>query len=106
MEAQIQIYVARTIHTQTRLLATLDAVDALRETQARELSSERSAKERLSAKLDRYLDYIRVVEEERDEMREVTTILLRKGLSLHSVPEKLLVHESAASCCVHSRSVQ
>lgn len=69
----------RTSHMQARLLATLDAMDALRQSHANELASEKAARDRLSVKLDRYINYVRTVEAERDDMREATSILLGKG---------------------------
>ena len=64
---------------QARLMATLDELDASRTAHQREMKAERRAKERLSEKLDRYVDEIRRAEAERDEMREVVSILVEKG---------------------------
>lgn len=72
----------RTSHMQARLLATLDAMDALRQSHANELASEKAARDRLSVKFDRYIDYVRTVEAERDDMREATSILVGKGESI------------------------
>lgn len=66
---------------QTRLIATLDELDASRAAHQREMKAERRAKERLSEKLDRYVDEIKRAEAERDEMREVVSILVDKGAS-------------------------
>ena len=64
---------------QARLMATLDELDVSRNTHQLELKTERRAKERLSEKLDRYLNEVRRADAERDEMREVVSILVEKG---------------------------
>ena len=69
---------------QARLMATLDELDASRNAHQLELKAERRAKERLSAKLDRYLDEVKRADTERDEMREVVSILVEKGVFLQS----------------------
>ena len=74
---------------QTRLMATLDELDASRTAYQKEMKTEKRAKERLSEKLDRYLDEVKRAEAERDEMREVVSILVEKGVSpaeLHLAP--------------------
>ncbi|RDX47136.1 hypothetical protein OH76DRAFT_1406299 [Lentinus brumalis] len=63
---------------QTRLLATLDELDASRAAHQQELKTEKRAKEKLSEKLDRYLDEVKRAEADRDEMREVVSILVEK----------------------------
>lgn len=46
---------------------------------AQELEAEIRAKERLSEKLDRYLDVVKVAEMERDDLREAVIALVKKG---------------------------
>ena len=60
-------------------MATLDELDASRDAHRLELKAERRAKEKLSEKLDRYLDEVKRADAERDEMREVVSILVEKG---------------------------
>lgn len=60
-------------------MVTLDELDASRTAHEREIKTERRAKEKLSEKLDRYLDEVKRAEGERDEMREVVSILVEKG---------------------------
>ncbi len=79
---------------QTRLLATLDELDASRAAHQQELKTEKRAKEKLSEKLDRYLDEVKRAEAERDEMREVVSILVEKGVYL--VQSQLNVHLQSA----------
>ena len=68
---------------QARLMATLDELDASRNAHQLELKAERRAKEKLSEKLDRYLDEVKRADAERDEMREVVSILVEKGACIN-----------------------
>lgn len=43
------------------------------------------AKERLSEKLDRYIEFTRVAEVEKDDMREAVSLLVEKGRSRSSI---------------------
>ncbi|KAI9063851.1 hypothetical protein FKP32DRAFT_1717707 [Trametes sanguinea] len=69
---------------QTRLVSVLDELDAQRHSYQRELHKERRAKEKLSNKLDGYLDEVRRAEHERDDMRELVSVLLEKVESCHN----------------------
>ena len=64
---------------QTRLISALDEVDASRNAHHYQLKTEKRAKEKLSEKLDRYLDEVKRAETEKDEMREVVSLLVDKG---------------------------
>ena len=68
---------------QARLIATLDELDASRNAHYSELRSEKRAKEKLSEKLDRYLDEVKRAEAEKNEMREVVSLLVEKGTPLY-----------------------
>ncbi|KAL1943002.1 hypothetical protein VTO73DRAFT_4673 [Trametes versicolor] len=63
---------------QARLIATLDELDTQRDAHLREINAERNAKEKLSRKLDGYLDEVTRTERERDDMRELVSILVEK----------------------------
>ncbi len=65
---------------QARLIATLDELDTQRDAHLREINAERNAKEKLSRKLDGYLDEVTRAERERDDMRELVSILVEKGV--------------------------
>ncbi|OSD00174.1 hypothetical protein PYCCODRAFT_1371749, partial [Trametes coccinea BRFM310] len=69
---------------QTRLVSVLDELDAQRHSYQRELHKERRAKEKLSNKLDGYLDEVRRAERERDDLRELVSVLLEKVESCHN----------------------
>ena len=71
--------------------ALADELDAARAVHERELKTERCAKDKLSEKLDRYLDEVRRAEGERDEMREVVAILVEKGVWLFISSSKVSV---------------
>ncbi|EGN98694.1 hypothetical protein SERLA73DRAFT_181292, partial [Serpula lacrymans var. lacrymans S7.3] len=78
LESQVEAYNAKASHAQARLLATFDALDSLQSKHALELSSEKLAKERLSIKLDRYLDYVKAVETEKDDLKDAVEHLIQK----------------------------
>ena len=54
-------------------------MDELRAAHARELTTERQANERLSAKQRRYRDYIDRAQAEWDDMREAMSVVVEKG---------------------------
>ena len=81
LKKDLQTCNIRISQMQTRLMATLDELDASRNAHHYELKAEKRAKERLSEKLDRYLDEVKRAEAEKDEMREVVSILVEKGTS-------------------------
>ena len=64
---------------QARLVSTLDELDSQRHQHQHELKSERRTREKLSNKLDAYLEEVRRAERERDDLRELVAILLEKG---------------------------
>ena len=82
LQKELQLCNLRLSQMQARLMATLDDLDASRNAHQVELKAERRAKERLSEKLDRYLSEVRRADAERDEMREVVSILVEKGVWL------------------------
>ena len=65
-----------------RLLSALDTLDAIQASHRVELREETHAKERLSKKLDQYLDFVRSVEAEKDDLRDAVIQLVEKGGSL------------------------
>ncbi|KAH7930196.1 hypothetical protein BV22DRAFT_1028714 [Leucogyrophana mollusca] len=78
LENRLGAYSARASHTQARLLATFDLLDALRSQHALELSSEREAKHKLSQDLDRSRTYARALEAERDDLKDAVDQLIQK----------------------------
>jgi hypothetical protein len=75
----VQAYVARTSHIHSRLLSTLDTLDTLQTSHNVELASETHAKEHLSEKLDRYIDFVKSAEVEKDDLRDAVIQLVKKG---------------------------
>ena len=64
---------------QARLVSTLDELDSHRHQHRQELKTERRTREKLSNKLDAYLEEVKRAERERDDMRELVNVLLEKG---------------------------
>jgi hypothetical protein len=62
-------------------MATLDTVDAMKSSHAFVLTSERQAKQRLSDKLDRYIDFVDAAQRERDDLLDAVNVFLEKGMS-------------------------
>ena len=87
LETQLQAFAARTSNIQSRLLSTLDTLDILRHSHTIELTSETKAKEKLSDRLDHYIDYVKAVESERDDLRDAVALLIEKGGSRWQVGE-------------------
>jgi hypothetical protein len=79
LECQVQAYISRTSHIHARLLSTLDTLDSLQASHNLELVSEANAKERLSGKLHRYIDFVREAEVEKDDLRDAVIQLVEKG---------------------------
>jgi len=79
LENQVQAYISQTSHIQTRLLSTLDTLDAMQVLHNRELAAETHAKERLSDKLDRYIGFVQAAEVEKDDLRDAVVQLVEKG---------------------------
>ena len=79
-----------------RLLSTLDTLDAIRASHRVELREETHTKERLSKKLDQYLDFVRSVEAEKDDLRDAVIQLVEKGgpLVCCFTIDKLLIPDS------------
>jgi len=77
-ESSTSVYIS-TSHIQTRLLSTLDTLDALQVSHNRELAAETHAKERLSEKLDRYIGFVQAAEVEKDDLRDAVVQLVEKG---------------------------
>ncbi|CAA7269861.1 unnamed protein product [Cyclocybe aegerita] len=78
LESRVQAYIARTSLLQTRLLSTLDTLDAQQAAHARELAALARDRERLKAKVHRYAEVVRIKEEERDDMRDAVLKLIEK----------------------------
>ncbi|TBU45259.1 hypothetical protein BD309DRAFT_956527 [Dichomitus squalens] len=78
LRKELQLCNLKLSQMQARLMATLDELDASRNAHQLELKAERRAKEKLSEKLDRYLDEVKRADAEKDEMREVVSILVEK----------------------------
>ncbi|EDR02802.1 uncharacterized protein LACBIDRAFT_332100 [Laccaria bicolor S238N-H82] len=70
LESRIQAHTLRTTHIHTRLLSTLDTLDAIQLTHAQEMSAVVKGKKRAEEALKRYVGVVRSAEVERDDMRD------------------------------------
>lgn len=80
LREELDVCAMKIAQLQARLIATLDELDTQRDAHLREINAERNAKEKLSRKLDGYLDEVMRAERERDDMRELVSILVEKGV--------------------------
>ncbi|KAI1785151.1 hypothetical protein LXA43DRAFT_1118145 [Ganoderma leucocontextum] len=78
LQKELQLCNLRLSQMRARLIDTLDELDASRNAHRLELKAEKGAKEKLSEKLDRYLDEVKRADAERDDMRDVVSILVEK----------------------------
>ncbi|KAI0766887.1 hypothetical protein BD413DRAFT_614883 [Trametes elegans] len=85
LRAELELCNMKIAQFQARVILTLDELDTQRAAHQRELMSERRSKEKLSDKLDLYLEELKRVEAEKDDMREVVTILLEKVESCNNL---------------------
>jgi hypothetical protein len=60
-------------------MTTLTTLDTLKASHAVDLLAEKTAKERLSEKLDRYIDYVKVTEAERDDLLDAVNLFIQKS---------------------------
>jgi ERCC4-type nuclease len=79
LESRIQAHTQRTTHIHTRLLSTLDTLDAIQYTHAQEMSAVVKGKKRAEEALKRYVGVVKSAEVERDDMRDAVLKLVEKG---------------------------
>ncbi len=79
LESHVQAYIVRTSMLQSRLLSTLDELDARDRSHERELSAVEADRHRLKVKLQQYLEFVKSAELERDDMRDAVIRLIEKG---------------------------
>lgn len=79
LEARLEAYSARASTAQTRLLKTIDVLDALRSQHALEISAEEQAKMKLVHEVDRLRSVAKNLEVEKDELKDVVEDLIEKG---------------------------
>ena len=64
---------------QSRLLSTLDTLDARHRSHEQELSAVEGDRNRLKVKLQQYSEFVKSAELERDDMRDAVIRLIEKG---------------------------
>lgn len=77
----MEAYSARASTAQTRLLKTIDVLDALRSQHALEISAAEHEKVKLVHEVDRWRSVVKNVEVEKDELKDVVEDLIEKGTS-------------------------
>jgi hypothetical protein len=70
---------ARTSQLRSRLHATLDTLDALQRAHAQELADEARRRQRLAGQLDHYIDQVKRLSVERDDLQDAVLQLVEKG---------------------------
>ncbi|KAI9568237.1 hypothetical protein HD554DRAFT_786353 [Boletus coccyginus] len=78
LETRLEAYSARTSAAHTRLLKTIDVLDALRSQHALEISAEEQAKMKLVQEVNRWRSVARNLEVERDELKDAVEDLIEK----------------------------
>lgn len=81
LETRLEAYTARASTAHTRLLKTIDVLDALRSQHALEISAEEQAKLKLVHEVDRWRSVAKNLEVEKDELKDVVEDLIEKGTS-------------------------
>ena len=77
----MEAYSARASTAHTRLLKTIDVLDALRSQHALEISAEEQAKMKLVQEVNRWRGVAKGLEVEKDELKDVVEDLIEKGMS-------------------------
>ncbi|KIY50073.1 hypothetical protein FISHEDRAFT_19145, partial [Fistulina hepatica ATCC 64428] len=78
LRRNVQAYAARSSQLQSKFLATLDTLDESRALYSREVDEHRHTIERLSNNVARHTEVARVLELERDDMRDAVQLLVEK----------------------------
>ncbi|KAG1870603.1 hypothetical protein DFJ58DRAFT_19156 [Suillus subalutaceus] len=78
LEARIDAYIARTSETQARLLKTIDTVDSLKAQHAIDLAAKEHERVTLSHEIERWRTFAKVLEVERDDLKNVVEDLIQK----------------------------
>lgn len=78
LEARIDAYIARTSETQARLLKTIDTVDSLKAQHVIDLAAKEHERVTLPHEIDRWRTFAKVLEVERDDLKDVVEDLIQK----------------------------
>ncbi|KAN0093239.1 hypothetical protein V8E55_004023 [Tylopilus felleus] len=78
LEARLEAYSARASTAHTRLLKTIDVLDALRSQHALEISAEEEAKTKLMQEVNGWRSVVKNLEAEKDELKDVVEDLIEK----------------------------
>ena len=75
------MYKGQILLLQSRLVATLNKLDIMQTAHSEELAAAQQAHAATKVKLNAYEQTLREAEAERDDMRDVMLILIKKGMS-------------------------
>ncbi|KAG1733619.1 uncharacterized protein EDB91DRAFT_1251279 [Suillus paluster] len=78
LEARIDAYIARASETQARLLQAIDIVDSLKAQHLIDLAAKGRETENLSHEIERWRTFAKVLEVERDDLKDVVEDLIQK----------------------------
>ncbi|KAG0705662.1 hypothetical protein DFH29DRAFT_258801 [Suillus ampliporus] len=78
LEARIDAYIARTSETQARLLQAVDIVDSLKAQHVVDLAAKERETQNLSHEIERWKSFAKVLEVERDDLKDVVEDLIQK----------------------------
>ncbi|KAF5372231.1 hypothetical protein D9758_005002 [Tetrapyrgos nigripes] len=78
LKLALKAHTVRTSNVQTRLLATLDALDTLQTSNTQDLAEANRKYRQLKEKMHKYRIFVQECESERDEMREAVNTLVEK----------------------------
>lgn len=85
MESELKTRTLLASHLQARLFATLDALDTLQLDHTLELEHEHQQHDALRKRIRGMENLLRRMEQEKDELREVLEVVVRKGVSQFSL---------------------
>lgn len=77
---------------QTRLLSALDTLDVMQSKHSQEFSAWKQHRDRLQAQLNHYINVVKTVELEREDMRDAVLRLVEKSESMFRVGGGLLLY--------------
>ncbi|KAJ3865540.1 hypothetical protein EV359DRAFT_80375 [Lentinula novae-zelandiae] len=95
LKLQLKAYAARTSLIQSRLTSTQDALDALQLSHDEELRAEQAAKHKMQQQLKTYYQFLRSVNYEKEDLRNVIVSFLRRVEDPHNTWPQSQLHVSS-----------
>lgn len=79
LEVRIEAYIAQTSEAQARLLKTIDILNSLKAQHVIDLTAKERETETLCKEVERWRVFAKVLEKERDDLRDVVEATVQKG---------------------------